>query len=140
MTLADEISSGEEFVRTLAGVAEFSLIGSSMYLPDAEDIDYLVLVNDGRCGVDYARDLLGMGFQSCGDYDTEGGTWYAVRRERLNIVVTSDPEFYQRFKRAMEVCKALHLTEKNERVAVCRIVRDGVDADTALPHWLRRSA
>lgn len=140
MTLAEEIKSGEEFVRTLPGVAEFSLIGSSMYLPDAQDIDYLLLVNDGRVGCDYAADLTNTGFQPCGEYDTAQGHWCAVRRDRLNIVITSDPEFYQRFKRAMEVCKALRLTNKDERVAVCRIVRDGWDADAALPAGYREAA
>lgn len=131
-----EIAAGETFIKTLPQVRDFALIGSASYLPDANDVDFAVLIDDFDSGgaVDYASKLVMDGWGNCGEYDGVGGIWAAVRRENLNLMVTHDTKFFADYKTAMEVCKALHLTNKQDRIAVCQIVRDGKKADEVLTH------
>lgn len=129
-----EIIAGEAVIREMPEVAEFSLIGSAMYLPAEAcgDVDFAVLLGDGANAVASITDLiLNHGFQPCGEqYEAATPAWGAVRRENLNLIVTHDKAFYEGYRLAMEVCKALRLTDKQQRIAVCRVVRDRIPADT----------
>lgn len=58
----------------------------------------------------------------------------AVRRENINLMVSHDPKFFADYKTAMEVCKALKLKHKEDRIAVCQIVRDGKKAEDVFTH------
>ena len=74
------------------------------------------------------------GWGQCGDYDGVGGIWAAVRRENINLMVSHDPKFFADYKTAMEVCKAMKLKHKEDRIAVCQIVRDGKKAEDVFTH------
>lgn len=124
--VADAIIDGTKMLETLPGVRKFSLIGSAMYLPDPADVDFAVLLNKGTDPIDYATSLDDQGWGRCGNYDANDSLWAAVRKDSLNFMLTADEGFYVRYLRAMDVCKALHLTDKMQRTAVCAIVRDGV--------------
>lgn len=124
------IEEGEDFLRHRVGVLEFSLIGSAMFLPEeaCQDVDFAVLTAGGA-REDFLR-LVGEGWEDCAEqYDLQDGTWGSVRRGDINLMITSDKAWYDRYKLAMEVCKALRLTEKKDRIAVCRVVRDGWAAE-----------
>lgn len=132
MNLEQERREAEAFLAGLPEVAESALIGSAMYLPPetVADVDYAVLVH----GTDYVQPLtrlmLDHGFAGCGEqYEASTGTWGAVRRGNLNLMVTHDRAFYESYKLAMEVCKALRLENKLDRIAVCKVVRDRLPAD-----------
>lgn len=129
-----EIDAGEALIPTLPNVLDFALIGSASYLPEAGDVDFAVLIDPALNAVDYAGQMVQDGWGNCGEYDGVGGIWAAVRRENLNLMVTHDPKFFADYKTAMEVCKALHLTHKQDRIAVCQIVRDGKKADDVMTH------
>lgn len=128
-----EIIEGEAFIRDMMPyVAERSLIGSAMYLPAEQcaDVDYLVLVSGCEYTDPLAELVMDHGFAACGEqYECSTGTWGAVRRGNLNLIVTHDKAFYEGYKLAMEVCKALRLTNKADRIAACKVVRDRVPAD-----------
>lgn len=122
-----EIAVAEAFIRTLPLVIEAAPIGSATYMPDPEDIDFALLVNFDA--IEYVAALADAGWLPCSDYDTQTGQWAAVRRGPINLMVTHDRAFFDGYKRATEVCKALNLTHKADRIAVCRIVRDGMTAE-----------
>lgn len=136
MDIEAEIAAGEALIPTLPHVKDFALIGSASYLPNASDVDFAVLIDDFECGgaVNYATKMVNDGWGNCGEYDGVGGIWAAVRRENLNLMVTHDPEFFANYKTAMEVCKALNLQHKQDRIAVCQIVRDGKKASEVMTH------
>jgi hypothetical protein len=132
-----EIEAGTALIRALPGVKDFALIGSAAYLPDANDVDFAVLIDaaDGAAdAINYTGQMQNDGWGNCGEYDGVGGIWAAVRRENLNLMVTHDQQFFDDYKRAMEVCKALRLRHKEDRVAVCQIVRDRKPADEVYSH------
>lgn len=127
-----EIAAGEALIQTLPDVLDFALIGSASYLPNAVDVDFAVLINPSLNVVDYTDAMLQNGWRNCGEYDSVDGIWTAVRRNNLNLMVMHDPKYFTDFKTAMEVCKALHLIHKQDRIAVCQIVRDGKKADEVM--------
>jgi len=129
-----EIAAGEALIPKLPQVLDFALIGSASYLPHASDVDFAVLIDPTVNAVDYASQMVAEGWGNCGEYDGVGGIWAAVRRENLNLMVTHDPKFFTDYKTAMEVCKALNLTHKEDRIAVCQIVRDGKKAGDVMTH------
>lgn len=133
--IAEEVAAGRALVGALAEVQAFALIGSALYLPDAQDVDFAVLINPTLNAIDYSSQMVRDGWGNCGEYDGVGGIWAAVRRGNLNLMVTHDPEFYKGYLTAMEVCKVLGLRNKHERVAVCQIVRDGKTAEEAWSFW-----
>lgn len=131
-TLAREIAAGTEFLAKLPGVKAFRLIGSAMYLPAAQvnDVDFAVMLEDGRLCMNFTAEPPFKGWKLCGDdYDIDGGTWCAIRKGDFNLMVTHSQAFYDGYIKAMEVCKALNLVNKTDRIKVCRIVRDGKTAD-----------
>lgn len=132
MTLDEQIAAGRALVAALPGVIDHALIGSAMYLPTPNDVDFAVLVPDD-C-ISFADQLARDGWGNCGEYDSTEGVWCAIRREGLNLMVTHDRGFFDRYKTAMEVCKALRLEHKEDRIAVCQIVRDGLTADQVTTH------
>lgn len=133
--IAAEVAAGRELIMKLAGVQEFALIGSALYLPDAHDVDFAIRISSDLNAVDFAEQMHRDGWGNCGEYDGVGGIWAAIRRENLNLMVTHDAAFYKGYVTAMEVCKALGLQNKHERIAVCQIVRDGKTAEEAWSYW-----
>ena len=129
-----EIAAGTMLITTLPGVLDFALIGSAMYMREANDVDFAVLIDPSRNAVDYAMGMHSEGWWQCGDYDGVGGIWAAVRRENINLMVSHDPKFFADYKTAMEVCKAMKLKHKEDRIAVCQIVRDGKKAEDVFTH------
>lgn len=138
MNLSTEISNGHVLLaQRLPGVRKFMLIGSASYMPEqAQDVDFAVLLDDGLNAMEFTSRMNAVDkWELCGEYDLDKGTWAAVRKGKLNLMITHDRVFYERYLVAMEVCKVLKLTSKGQRIAVCKIVRDGMVADEA-KHYL----
>lgn len=132
--IAAEVAAGVALIKELPLVLDHALIGSAMYMPDANDVDFAVLIDPKHNAIDYATSMHEDGWGQCGEYDGVGGIWAAVRRGNLNLMVTHDPRFFADYKTAMEVCKALKLKHKEDRIAVCQIVRDGMKAEEVFTH------
>lgn len=128
-----EVAEGRRVIAAMPDVIDSALIGSAAYLPAelVQDVDFAVLVK-AQDAVEYAG-FLGPEWPLCGDYDTQAGEWCAVRRGNLNLMLTTNRGFFERYRTAMEVCKALGLKSKQHRIAVCAIVRDGKTADQLIP-------
>lgn len=121
------IAEAKEFLRTLPHIVDAAPIGSATYLPNPADVDVAVLVSCNA--ITFVASLVDEGWRPCSNYDTQTGQWAAIRHGSVNLMVTHDQAFFDGYKRATEVCKALHLTHKSDRIAVCRIVRDGMTAE-----------
>lgn len=111
--------------RKLPGAIHVELLGSALYLENPNDIDIGVLVEDFS---KFMQDRLVEGWESTGDYSMSGTDWGSIHLGKINMIVMADPDRMERFHLAMQVCKYLNLTEKKDRIAVCQIVRDKVDA------------
>lgn len=79
------------------------------------DEDYLFLMKEG------VEDLLEQeGFST--NYDTDFYQdvpfFYSYRKGPINLIVTHDKEFYDKFKEATEEAKRLNLLKKEDRVAL----------------------
>lgn len=139
MNVQQEIQDGLAFLLELQAnglIAKCQLIGTASYMPErAEDVDFAVLLSDALTpACEQVGDLIDRqqplyGFDACGDYDTKLGNWCAVRRGNLNLMLTNSGNFYNDYLKATEVCKALELTNKADRIAVCGIIRDGLKAE-----------
>lgn len=132
MNIQEEIKIGEDLINTLWNVRDHALIGSAMYMEDAKDVDFAILIEGDA--IDYTIRLHDNGWGICGDYCTGTGNWAAVRKGNINFMITHSSKFFEGYKTAMEVCKALKLADKNDRIMVCQIVRDGHSAEMALSH------
>lgn len=128
MNIAVEIRAAELLLANLPGVRNTHLVGSASFMPEeAKDVDYAVLVHGSP--TKFAMEHLN-GFEESVEYDVpEYGTWRSYRNGDLNLIVTSDQGWFDRYVAAMETCKYLRLTDKAQRIAVCRIVRDGWPAE-----------
>ena len=135
--IAKEIADGVLFLHSqIVDIDDFALIGSALYRPDAKDVDFAVMLRSGREAMPTADRLcMGFGFEHCGEYDGAGGFWCSLRRGKLNLMLTHSRKFYDGYRTAMEVCKVLNVDRKDDRIAVCKVVRDGLTADLVRP-WL----
>ena len=116
------------------GVIDIALVGSALYMPAEKigDVDFVVLLAAGNDALQYIDDTIkDAGWEWCGEYDTQGGEWGAIRSGPVNLIVTHSREFFDGFRAAAEVCKALRLGSKLDRMIVHRVVRDGLSADEA---------
>lgn len=110
-------------------VDQFALIGSALYLPEqAQDVDFAIMLKRPLLAHDMLTELEKEGWKMCGEYDTQEGLWYSVRKGDVNLMFTHHRPFYDGYVRAMEVCKYFKLGNKDDRIAVCAMVRDGKPA------------
>lgn len=135
MKFEKELAEASAWLSVHQHVACHTVVGSALYRDDAQDLDILVMLNaqyiDG-IGL-WVDEEIGEGWLNCGEYDTDG-EWLAVRKGIVNLIVTEDLVMYQKFNAASQVCKALALPDKEARMVIYRIVRDGMNADTARAH------
>jgi hypothetical protein len=131
MNVEVEIRLGKVIVSMLPGVVDSTLVGSAAYLNNPKDIDFLILLQPEYDLIQYKDGLLTRLWEDCSnqDYLGMGSTWFSVRQDNINLIITSDQKFFDGYKRATEVCKALRLESKSDRIAVHYIVRDGLTAD-----------
>lgn len=124
--LYNALHEGNTLAFGLPGVERFALIGSARYLPadQVNDVDFCVLLQAPNQATSYAAALADSGWGRCGEYDNADGLWCAMRRGPLNFMLTHDAVFYSGYLLAMDVCEALRLEDKAERIAVCQLVRD----------------
>ncbi len=120
------IEAGCTLISGLPGVKAFTPAGSATYLNEANDIDFLILVDESEVSYeDFCTNLRVLGFIDCGE-DYEEGKFAALRLNDLNFIVIKDQGFYERFQLAIRVNECLHLEKKADRMAVCWIIRDGL--------------
>lgn len=134
--IIDAIDRGHAWLAKQPAVAAFALIGSAHYLPNPADVDFAVLIrpDDILDPREWCNLLVAQGsWQHCSMYaQANVDEWWSVRDGLLNLMVTAEVGFYDRYLRAMEICRGAHITDKNQRIAICKMVRDGLSADDVL--------
>lgn len=120
-------------------VLEFTIVGSAVYREDPRDVDFLVLVkpdvgvqefcrrvSDDRGKISLDPLPYGKGWAYCGDQyeNSVKDGWMTMRKGNVNLIVTEDKEWYDDCYTASEVCAALGLERKSDRVRVHRVIRD----------------
>jgi len=90
------------------------------------DIDYICIC-DGE--LSQAIDLLTGAGYSVTDYDDEDypedSVFITFRKDKINLIVTADEDFYNKFVAATEVAKHLNLLKKSDRVMLFQAVLYG---------------
>lgn len=112
------------------GALKTAVVGSTYILGTGKDFDLLVLVEDlrGMC----AR-ILSRGFSPDSEHAYDDAKFASFRKGRVNVLVTADPMFFDKFALAAEVCKVLKLTVREDRIKVHAVIRDGRAADSLAP-------
>jgi len=100
------------------------LVGSEYVFGEGKDTDVLWLTKDAVAARTY---LIEHGYDCESDTRPEynDAKFYSLRQGRVNILVCADEEYYDLTLRAVEVCKYLQLADRDQRVMVHKIVRDG---------------
>ena len=100
------------------------LVGSEYIFGEGNDTDILWLTENAVSGRQY---LIESGYDCESDTRPEydDAKFYSLRQGRVNILVCADKEYYEKFLLAAEVCKGLQLKDRDDRVLVHKIVRDG---------------
>jgi hypothetical protein len=111
-------------------VKSFCLVGSSLYVEAPNDVDFLVLTSHTGFSEAHSEDF--DNWQLCGgQYDDQTDKWGAVRKGAVNLIITTDSAWFSRCKLASDVCHALKLQDKGDRIVVHRVVRDGYSPEEA---------
>jgi hypothetical protein len=102
---------------------------------DLDSLEAVLADEDGITGsgfLGYGRWMFGSDWCLCGvEYSDQDDTWGAIRKGSINLIMTNDEGWYKRSVTASRVCEALKLTNKDDRIVVYRVVRDGYDAESA---------
>lgn len=110
-------------------IRSYQMVGSTYTLGHGRDIDFAVLIPG--TDIDTRPMWIDAEWQREGSDAYEGNVFASYRKDDINLIVMTDETVYRKYLAAMEVCKALKLQTRRERVIVCRIVRDGMDAEQA---------
>lgn len=113
---------GHDWLTQQPNAVMFFEIGSAR-IPGShpQDVDFLVLW--AGANTDFLDWDCGW-FPSLGE-EYLGDGWMSFRKGNVNLIVTGDAEFFELNKRASDVCVALGLKDKADRILVHKIVRDG---------------
>lgn len=97
-------------------------VGSDYILGEGADVDVLVRVSNLSDALDALADS---GFEPDGTYIGTGVEFTSMRKEGLNIILTTHASFFDGFVTAAKVCRYLKIEDKADRVAIHRFLRDG---------------
>lgn len=130
MNIGHEIEQmvSESFV--LHPMLEVERIGSSLYHPLAKDVDFVALVGNVEWWSIDAVERCGWSFCSANPWKYKDG-WQALRKGNLNLMVTADKAWFDATVLASRVCQAARLFEKEDRIRVMRVIREGLDPEDA---------
>jgi hypothetical protein len=96
-----------------------------------EDLDIVVLCADPGATLPLKMRMEEAGYRATGGESGEDDEFTTLRKGDVNVMLTVDEDWWWNFVKSAEVCKALHLRYKWERVAVHRVLMNDEDAETA---------
>ncbi len=110
---------------------QYKLVGSRVTCdpaPSDTDQDVLVLVNNEQlcyllsyCG-NNGFILDGSCVEDSAQYLKENGRFQSFTKDKINLIITTDNVFYQRFKAATFIAKKLNLLQKQDRIDLFQAV------------------
>lgn len=130
MNVQNEIDNWRaELAFKLPRVFAWDRCGSSLFHPLAQDVDFVVLVED-VVQWSLAAEAAGWSFCSANPWKYMDG-WQALRLGHMNVMVTSDETWYADTIMAGKVCQAARLFNKEDRIRVMRVIRERLDPEDA---------
>jgi hypothetical protein len=88
--------------------------------PTDTDEDVLVLTDNV---VKFVNSCTKAGFKETGSY--AGSAFYSLRQGEVNLIITDEEEFYEKFMLATHVCKSLNVLDKQHRITVFQAILYG---------------
>ena len=88
--------------------------------PTDTDEDVLVLTDNV---VRFVNSCTKAGFKETGSY--AGPAFYSLRQGEVNLIITDEEEFYDKFMLATHVCKFLNVLDKQHRITVFQAILYG---------------
>ena len=88
--------------------------------PTDTDEDVLVLTDNV---VRFVNSCTKAGFKDTGSY--AGPAFYSLRQGEVNLIITDEEEFYDKFMLATHVCKSLNVLDKQHRITVFQAILYG---------------
>jgi len=88
--------------------------------PTDTDEDVLVLTDDIT---KFVHSCTKAGFKETGSY--AGPAFYSLRQGEVNLIITDEEEFYDKFMLATHVCKSLNVLDKQHRIIVFQAILYG---------------
>lgn len=121
-----------------AASIRFEAVGSQVTCkpppPPPSDFDYLVQIDPSKF-VEFENSLYAGGFTLDGSMVLREGlelddpdAFQSYKRERINVIATCSPEFFNRFMIATALAKRFNLMLKRDRIALFQGVLYGVEA------------
>lgn len=106
-------------------VASWHPVGSAWTLGKDKAADFDVLVLCDRSGLTgLLTSKYGLPYDGKEKYGPAEGEFISFRKDKWNLLLTSDDEFYARFYKSMNLCRALKLESRDDRILVVAAVRD----------------
>ena len=97
-------------------VVEMEYVGSRVTcVPAPTDTDEDVLILTDNLGT-FVRRCNKAGFKDTGSYT--GAAFHSLRHGEINLIITNEKEFYDKFMLATHVCKSLNVLDKQHRITV----------------------
>lgn len=88
--------------------------------PMDTDEDVLILTDDTT---KFVESCCKAGFKETGSY--AGPAFYSLRQGEVNLIITENEEFYDKFMLATHVCKSLNVLDKQHRIIVFQAILYG---------------
>lgn len=116
--------------------AQIALVGSMAIDHEGNDYDYVVLVAGDTMG-ESIKSLKAHGFRLSSFEEGGSGSddgWLAFRKEKANVMLTDDEQFYQDFIVSTRVCQhvsrlladsSTSRLDRDERIKLHRIIMNG---------------
>lgn len=118
-------------LKDIPGFSHYHHVGSSVFMEDAKDEDYVVVLAPFHASEAHSY-LLTNGWEDCSAENYQmGGDWKAFRKGRLNFIICADPVWAQKFANAAQVCAFLGIRDKETRCKLNWIIRDDWSAGAA---------
>ena len=104
-------------------VVEMEYVGSRVTcVPAPTDTDEDVLILTDNLGI-FVRRCNTAGFKDTGSYT--GAAFHSLRHGEINLIITNEKEFYDKFMLATHVCKCLNVLDKQHRITVFQSILYG---------------
>lgn len=88
------------------------------------DIDFIICENGG--GIELHEFLIGQGFhrsnQDAEEYDMESEGFVCYRKDNINLIITTNYDWYLKWVKATELAKKLNLREKEQRITLFKCI------------------
>lgn len=93
------------------------------------DIDFIICSNPGKFG-ELIESIEAQGYKQSNldqeEYELNGEGFYCCRRDNINLIITENREFFQKWVEGTQLAKKMNLLKKEDRITLFQYVLYGV--------------